>query len=152
MTMRLVRIENMDEVLVVFTDEDGREGLKVVHPNELRGYTLIPPTPLDPEVIRQQEEYEKSCGPLPKPPAGMFPWREPVAVETPKGSGVEIDERGFFTIDGWLVPDTETGRMRLQYALMNQNEERNHEDKSIQDRSDDCEPRQPDDERDRGNS
>jgi hypothetical protein len=77
---------------------------------------------------------------------------EPVIVETPKRSGVEIDERGFFTIDGNLVPDTEAGRMRLQYALMNQNEERNHENESIQDRSADCEPRQPDDERDRGNS
>jgi hypothetical protein len=120
MTMRLVRIENMDEVLVTFTDEDGTEGLKIVHPNELHGYTLTPPEPIDPEVIKRVEEWEKKCGPLPKPPAGMFKRDfEPVAIET-KSNTVEVDERGFFTIDGNLVPDTETGRMRLQYALMNQ--------------------------------
>lgn len=140
----------MDEVLVTFTDEDGREGLKIVHPTELHGYTLTPPEPLDPKVIKRVEEWEKECGPLPKPPAGMFPWREPVVVETPKRSGVEVDERGFYLIDGLYVPDTEAGRLRLQYALMN--ERMNHENESIQGRSADCEPRQPDDERDRGNS
>jgi hypothetical protein len=116
--MRLVRIENMDEVLVVFTDEDGREGLKIVHPREIEGYTLIPPPPLDPEVIRRLEEYEKSCGPLPEPPAGMFKRDfEPVVVELPKPPVVEIDERGFFAIDGNLVPDTETGRILLEHTL-----------------------------------
>src|SRR5580658_2383762 len=121
MTMRLVRIENMDEVLVTFTDEDGREGLKIVHPSELHGYTLTPPEPIDPEVIKRVEEWEKKCGPLPKPPAGMFKRDfEPVSVPV-KSSGVEVDKQGFFIIDGCRVPDTETGRMRLQFALMNQN-------------------------------
>lgn len=46
---------------------------------------------------------------------------EPVPVDyNPKPSVVTLDERGYYLIDGDYVPDTETGRMRLQYALMHQ--------------------------------
>jgi hypothetical protein len=41
----------------------------------------------------------------------------PVVVDLAQPPTVEIDERGFYLIDGQYVPDTETGRLRLEYAL-----------------------------------
>jgi hypothetical protein len=66
--MRIVRIENMDEVLVTVDNGDGTESLKIIHPTELRGCTVIPPEPIDPMVKKRVEDWEWACGPLPKKP------------------------------------------------------------------------------------
>jgi hypothetical protein len=68
--MRIIRFENMDEVLVSVPcdpklNDGALETLKIIHPSELEGCEVIPPQELDPEIVKELEAYET---PLPKKP------------------------------------------------------------------------------------
>jgi hypothetical protein len=64
--LRIVRFENGEFLVSVF--EDGIEKLKTVQPEDLQGYTLIPPEAPDPVTMQRVLDWEWACGPLPERP------------------------------------------------------------------------------------
>lgn len=94
--MRLVRIENMDEVLVV-VKVDGQEELRIVHPREIEGCELVFPKPLDPEIIAAQQAYET---PLPKRPRKLTEERKNILWDA-----ASIGTRGTPEYKRWMKSD-----------------------------------------------